>query len=75
MSKYYCSSEEFEDVVDTIEADHHNTAAEEFVDNNLDFNPSDPQSNVEVTVVDADSGDTRLIDVLIELSWKPIAQD
>lgn len=76
MLKFVCSSDEF-DVVETVLAETPELAAEEYVNNNLEFNPSDPQDSVEVEVREEGKilpTDHVLVDVSIEIEWTAKAQ-
>lgn len=74
MTQFLCESSEFS--TQSIEAEAPEKAAEKFVENNLDFDPSDPQDYVEVTVKYNDEEGNmveKCIDVAIELTWTPKA--
>lgn len=74
MTTYTCSSESCDDVSGKIEAESPQKAAEQYTAEYLDFDPSDPQSLIEVRVKYLDSDGIEQVeyfDIVIELSWTP----
>ena len=78
-TSYTCHSPDVSDEPMTVQAVDPESAAEQYVDENLEFDPTDPQSTIEIEVTFDDpefenKKTTRLIEITIDLTWTASAE-
>ncbi len=72
MPKFSCYAEGLSENPSVLENGTAEEAAVAYVNERLDFDPTDPQASFEVEVVRLEDGETTVVDIDIALSWKAI---
>ncbi len=72
MPKFSCYAEGLSENPSVLENDTAEEAAVAYVNDCLDFDPTDPQTSFEVEVVRLEDGETTVVDVAIALSWEAV---